>query len=69
VTENVVHGWDLATALGVPATIDDALADHVHEYLAPRAAALPATGFYAPPRRTPARDAGVQERLLAMVGR
>ncbi len=68
-TENVVHGWDLATALGLPAAIDDALAAHVHEYLAPRAAALPATGFYAPPKRSPAPDASVQERLLALVGR
>ncbi len=69
VTENVVHGWDLATALGVPATIDDALAEHVYQYLAPRAAALPATGYYAAPKRTPAADAGVQERLLAVAGR
>ena len=69
VTENVVHGWDLATALGLPAAIDDALAEHVYQYLAPRAQVLPATGYYAPPKRTPAADAGLQERLLALVGR
>ncbi len=69
ITENVVHGWDLATALGLPAVIDDALADHVYQYLAPRAEMLPATGYYARPRRTPAADAEVQERLLALVGR
>ncbi len=69
ITENVVHGWDLATALGLPATIDDALADHVYQYLAPRAEVLPATGYYASPKRTPAADAGVEERLLALVGR
>jgi uncharacterized protein (TIGR03086 family) len=69
VTENVVHGWDLATALGIPATIDDALAEHVYEYLAPRAETLAATGFYAQPKRIPAADASVQERLLAVVGR
>lgn len=69
ITENVVHGWDLATALGLPATIDDALAEHVYEYLAPRAEALASTGFYASPKRTPAANADVQERLLAVVGR
>ncbi|WP_216870735.1 TIGR03086 family metal-binding protein [Modestobacter excelsi] len=68
-TENVLHGWDLSTALGLPATIDDALADHVYQYLAPRAELLPSTGYYAPPKRTPATDAGVQERLLALAGR
>jgi uncharacterized protein (TIGR03086 family) len=69
IVENVVHGWDLATALGLPATIDDALADHAYQYLAPRAEVLPATGYYAPPKRTPAADAGLQERLLTVVGR
>lgn len=69
ITENVVHGWDLATAVGLPATIDDALAEHVHQYLAPRAEALPATGFYAAPRRTVAAGAPAPERLLALVGR
>ena len=69
ITENVVHGWDLATALGLPASIDDALVEHVYEYLAPRAETLAATGFHAPPKRTPAASADVQERLLAVVGR
>ena len=49
--------------------IGDDLAEHVYGYLAPRAEALAATGFYAPPKRTPAAGADVQERLLAVVGR
>ena len=69
ISDNVVHGWDLATTLGLPARIDEALADHVYQYLAPRATTLAATGYYAPPKRTAANDASVQERLLAVVGR
>jgi uncharacterized protein (TIGR03086 family) len=69
ITENVVHGWDLATALGLQATIEDALADHVYQYLAPRAELLYASGAYAAPKRTPAADVEVQERLLTLVGR
>jgi len=69
VTENVLHGWDLATALGLPATIEHALVEHVYDYLAPRAETLAVTGFYAQPKRTVAADASLQERLLAVVGR
>jgi uncharacterized protein (TIGR03086 family) len=69
ITENVVHAWDLATATGRPAAIDEALAEHVHDYLAPRAEGLPATGFYAAPRREAAPGAPASERLLALVGR
>jgi len=69
ITENVVHGWDLATALSLPAAIDDALVGSVYEYLAPRAEGLASTGFYAPPKRTPATNADLQERLLALIGR
>ena len=69
ITENVVHGWDLATALGLPATIEDALVEHVYEYLAPRAETLAGTGFYGPPKRAVTADASVEERLLFVVGR
>ena len=67
--DNVVHGWDLATTLGRPADIDDALAEHVCAYLAPIADQLPATGCFAPPRRTLPPEASAQDRLLTMVGR
>jgi hypothetical protein len=67
--DNVVHGWDLATALGLPAAIDDSLIELVHQYLAPRAAVLSDTGWFAPPRRTLDTGASPQERLLTMVGR
>jgi len=69
ITENVLHGWDLTTALGSPAPIDEAVADHVYQYLAPRAELLYASGHYAAPKRTPAVDAGVQERLITLGGR
>lgn len=67
--DNVLHGWDLATALGEPARIDPDLAEQVYQGLAPMADALPATGMFAAPRRELPPDAGPQERLLHVAGR
>jgi hypothetical protein len=53
----------------LPATIDAALADHVYQAIAPNAEYLPATGYFARPRRTPPPDASPQERLLTLLGR
>jgi uncharacterized protein (TIGR03086 family) len=68
-TDNVVHGWDLATALGLPATIADDLAEHLYQRLAPDAERLSATGYFAPPRRRLPDDATPQQRLLTLLGR
>ena len=69
ILDNVVHGWDLATAVHLPVEIDEALAEKLYQGLLPRADALPATGYFAPPRRSLASGAGPQERLLTLVGR
>jgi uncharacterized protein (TIGR03086 family) len=69
ITDNVLHGWDLATALGLPTTIDNSLIEVVYQYLAPRVDVLSSTGWYAPPRRTLPAGASLQERLLTIVGR
>lgn len=69
ILDNVVHGWDLATAVHLPAAIDGALAEDLYQGLLPMADALPATGYFAPPRRSPESGAGPQERLLTLVGR
>jgi uncharacterized protein (TIGR03086 family) len=68
-TDNVVHGWDLATALGLPADIDPDLAELLYEVLAPRADALAASGYFRPPRRAVSPDAPPQERLITLLGR
>ncbi|WP_239134153.1 TIGR03086 family metal-binding protein [Rugosimonospora africana] len=67
--ENVIHGWDLATALGVPASIDDALAEYTYQVYAQAAGGLAASGYFAQPRQPVPAGASPQERLLALVGR
>ncbi|SHN47747.1 TIGR03086 family metal-binding protein [Cryptosporangium aurantiacum] len=66
--ELLVHGWDLATAVGHPFAIPDALAEPLLAELEPLDAALRPTGMYGV--RVPvAADATPQERLLAFLGR
>lgn len=69
VVDNVVHGWDLATALHVPAVIDGVLAEDLYQRLAPLADVLMAAGYIAAPRRPLTSDAVPQERLLTLLGR
>jgi uncharacterized protein (TIGR03086 family) len=69
VVDNVVHGWDLATALHLPAVIDAALAEDLYQGLVPMADGLVGTGYIAAPRRPLHSDADPQERLLTLLGR
>lgn len=67
-TDNLLHGWDLARAIGADATLDRVLVDAAHAFLAPVAHALPATGYFGKAREVePTADR--QTQLLAMVGR
>ncbi|MFL6239751.1 MAG: TIGR03086 family metal-binding protein [Actinomycetes bacterium] len=69
-SENVVHGWDLAAALGVDLAIDDDIVDQVYARLAPQAAALAAaTGFFTAPSRSLPVNASRLEQVLHLVGR
>jgi uncharacterized protein (TIGR03086 family) len=63
-----VHAWDLARGIGDDDRIDEGLAAAVHEYVAPQAASLQATGLFGPPVPMPA-SAPVQDRLVALLGR
>ncbi len=66
--ELVIHGWDIAVAAGVDATMDPAAAGVLWE-LAEAAAELGPPGAYRPPDAPPAPGAGVQHRLLHAFGR
>jgi uncharacterized protein (TIGR03086 family) len=67
----VVHGWDLATALGVPSTVDDDLA----EAALPLAADVPDTPDVRGPGKAfhdsvaVSQDAPVLKRVVALLGR
>lgn len=63
-----VHGWDLATALGMETGMGDELATAVLAYVEPQAQAWQGSGLFADPVPVPA-DGDPQTRLVAMLGR
>lgn len=68
VSENVIHGLDLATAIGADVPMADALLETVYERMASIAGPEGVPGFFDPPRpSTP--DAPLRDRLMALVGR
>jgi len=68
VCDHVIHGWDLARAIGADDRLDAELVDFTYGYLAPQADDWRATGFFGPKVDLPA-GADLQERLLALTGR
>jgi uncharacterized protein (TIGR03086 family) len=71
VMDSVIHSWDLATAIGVDAGLDEQLVDQVYGILAPRAegGSLYARGSFTTPARPLPGGATPLERLLHIVGR
>ncbi|MGH3875723.1 MAG: TIGR03086 family metal-binding protein [Actinophytocola sp.] len=67
-TDLVVHGWDLATALGLEAGIEEDLATAVIEYVEPRIDWWRGTSMFADAVPVPG-DADPRTRLVAMLGR
>jgi uncharacterized protein (TIGR03086 family) len=67
-TDLVVHGWDLATALGLEAGIDEDLATAVIEYVEPRIDWWRDTSMFADAVPVP-ESADPLTRLVAMLGR
>ncbi len=68
VVEPLVHRWDLATAVGVEATLDDTLAARCLEVARRYERALRAPGMYGPARPAP-DGARPGQQLLAYLGR
>ncbi|MGH3450002.1 MAG: TIGR03086 family metal-binding protein [Haloechinothrix sp.] len=68
ITDLAVHGWDLATAIGVPSAIGDELANQLLEIARPQVDSWQAAGIFAPPVET-ATDAPPTDQLVALLGR
>jgi uncharacterized protein (TIGR03086 family) len=64
----LIHGWDLATATGQDAALDDELVEACRQIAAPQIELLQTSGAFAGNVPIPA-EAGAQTRLLAMLGR
>lgn len=69
ISENLVHGWDLATAIGVEMAVDDELVAQVYGRLEPQAAGLAATDFFSAPTTPLPAGASRLEQLVHLVGR
>jgi len=69
--ENVIHSWDLATAIGADPGLDEHLVEFVYDYIAARTqgGALYATGWYSAPTSPLPEGATTLERLVHLVGR
>lgn len=66
--DHVVHGWDLARAVGGDEQLDAGLVDFAYAYLEPQAEAWRSAGAFGP-RVEVDPGAGAQARLLGLAGR
>ena len=66
--DNVIHGWDLATALGVAHPIDPEVAGLLYAVSDAQRDAIRASGAFGPEVPV-APDADIQTRLLGLLGR
>ena len=67
-SDQLLHGWDLATATGQDATMPDGLAEAAYQQIHGRFTADQREGVFGPELEV-APDASPQERLLAYTGR
>lgn len=63
-----VHAWDLATALGLPCPVTEALAERLLDVVRPWLDEWQGLGIFDPPVAVP-RSAGATARLVALLGR
>ena len=66
--DHLIHGWDLARAIGGDERFDPDLVKHVFDFMAPQVDQWQAAGVFAPPVSVP-DDADVLSKLLGMTGR
>jgi uncharacterized protein (TIGR03086 family) len=69
IVESLVHGWDLAQAIGQPLTAPDELAEYALAFSQARLADLPPGRTPFGPPQPVAAEASAIERLVALLGR
>ncbi len=68
ISDSLVHGWDLARALGEDVLLDPELCEYCLDFWFPMASTLGSSGFYKP-ALLPPDEADVAKRLLSFLGR
>jgi uncharacterized protein (TIGR03086 family) len=68
VCDHVIHGWDLARAIGADEGIDADLVDFAYDFLLPQVGGWRSAGVFGPQVEVPA-GVGRQAELLALSGR
>ena len=66
--DQLIHAWDLGTAIGVDVKFDQAVATELYRAAWPRRDQLAASGLFAPALSVP-DSADIQTKLLALFGR
>jgi uncharacterized protein (TIGR03086 family) len=66
--DQLIHSWDLGTAIGVTVRFDPETAEYLYHESLPRKNQLAATGLFAPAIDVPDSE-GIQTKLLALFGR
>lgn len=68
--DSAVHAWDLGTAIGADATLDEGLVQFLWDDVAPRKDMMLASGLFGDgPSGTVGEDAPLQHRYLDLLGR
>lgn len=68
ITDVLIHGWDVGQSMKCSVIFDVALAQAAYDHLEPNMVPYRNSGFVGEPVEVPP-DAGIQTRLLAMMGR
>jgi len=67
-SDQLIHAWDLGTALSIPVVFDHDVAQTVYDLTLPKLPSMRASGLFAPPVDVPS-TADLQTKLLALYGR
>ena len=66
--DHVIHGWDLARAIGADEALDPDMVAYAYDFLLPQVDGWRSAGVFGPPVEVPA-GASRQDGLLALTGR
>lgn len=67
-SDQLIHAWDLGTAIGMPVRFDPGVAEAVYDNALPKKDSMRASGLFAEPKEV-SGETDIQTRLLAMYGR